>query len=245
MTLSYQPSAAGISWLSMCQNTVSTMEREQALLALSATTTDVQTTLTLTDSTQTLKELNDQAQGMEQSAWYSIGGAIGGMLTSLGTGIGTALTSPKNPTVAENEITVTEKNLNTGNESELENLGVQNNGAASVEGQNTSATTAETTTAKPAAEEKGSALQNYLSSHGSYLSSFVNSGIQAIGNTQQASYTEKQAQDKALEAVAQGIASVMNSMQGMTAAAISSCDTFFNNTEGNFTTIIQVSAVRG
>lgn len=245
MTFAYQPSAAGISWLSMCQNTVSTMEREQALLALSATTTDVQTTLTLTNSTQTLKELNDQAQGMEQSAWCSMGGAIGGMLTSLGTGIGTALNSPKTTTPAENDITVTEKNINPANESGIEMSEMRDNGAASLDAQNPSPTTASTAASKPAAEEKGSALQNYLSSHGSYLSSFVNSGGQAIGNIQQAAYTQKQAQDKALETIAEGIASVMSSMQGMLTSAISSCDTFFNNTEGNFTTIIQVSAVRG
>ena len=88
-------------------------------------------------------------------------------------------------------------------------------------------------------------INRYFTDHGSILSQTVSSGFSSSGQIAQAEYTRKQAVEKSIEVAAQGISQVMNQQQSMLSSTISSCDTFFNNTESTATTIIQVSAVRG
>ncbi len=248
MTLQYQPSAAGISWLTMCESLNSRMQMEQDLLDISATTTAIQANLTGVSSNQTLAELNDQASGLRQQANMQILGAALGIVTSVGTyGLGLGLLkSPAN--TSENTMGLKQQTEELG---DVELSTFKSNAepiSATVDAQpaSTSDAPAATTATKAASEEQTmSPHARMLLEHGTTIGGMIQSGINAGGQSLQAQATAKQAQDKALEVEAQGIASVMNSQQQMTAANINSCDTFFNNTEGNFTTIIQVSAVRG
>ena len=73
----------------------------------------------------------------------------------------------------------------------------------------------------------------------------MNSGIAAGGQIMQSNATLAQAKAKQIEALAQGLSSVMNAQGQMLSSAISGCDNSMNNTESTITTIIQVSAVRG
>ncbi len=247
MTLQYQPSAAGISWLTMCESLNSRMQMEQDLLDISATTTAIQANLTGVSSNQTLAELNDQASGLQQQAWMQISGAVLGIATSLGTyGLGLGLLK-NSANTSENTVGLKQQTEELG---DVELSPLKSNGEAiSAEVGGQLASTSEGTgapAAKAASEEQTmNPHARMLMEHGTTIGGMFQSGINAGGQVLQAQATAKQAQDKALEVEAQGIASVMNSQQQMTAANINSCDTFFNNTEGNFTTIIQVSAVRG
>ncbi len=249
MTLQYQPSAAGISWLTMCENLSNRMQMEQEFLAISATTTGIQAELTTLSSTQTLAELNDQANGLQQQANMQIAGAAVGIVTSLGTfSLGLGLSKNSSTNTNESSVTVEQKQnapvasppLNQDGTPISATVDVQPSPNPDVKGTGTPAAT------NAASQEQTMSLHaKMLLEHGTTIGGMLQSGMNAGGQSLQAQATAKQAQDKALEVEAQGIASVMNSQQQMTAANINSCDTFYNNAEGNFTTVIQVSAVRG
>lgn len=249
MTLQYQPSAAGISWLTMCENLSNRMQMEQEFLAISATTTGIQAELTTLSSTQTLAELNDQANGLQQQANMQIAGAAVGIVTSLGTfSLGLGLSKNSSTNTSEETVGLQQQSApKPQNLLEPESESFTNPQSAEVVAQSTSTSEGTGTTAtKAASEEQTMSLHaKMLLEHGTTIGGMLQSGMNAGGQSLQAQATAKQAQDKALEVEAQGIASVMNSQQQMTAANINSCDTFYNNAEGNFTTVIQVSAVRG
>lgn len=263
MTFTYAPSAAGISWIDLSETINQRMEMQEKLLELSKNTTAIQCNLTSETSDQTMNELMAQAQGIEDAANASIGGAAAGIFVSVGS-LGLALkTMPTSESqTLTNDVGVAEKPVLPGsNTTEMEDLTPPNPtpGSVQLEAQNTasspaptSSTSTNTQSGAPSNNETGgrttavrAQMNKYFSEHGSVLAQTVNSGISASGQASQADETRKQAIAKSIEAAAQGIAAVMNQQQSMLSSSIGSTDTSFNNTEGTITTIIQVSAVRG
>lgn len=262
MTLTYQPSAAGISWLALTQSIDQRMQMEQDLLELSKNSTKVQCDMTSATSTQTFNELTYQASGLEAAANASMSGAIVGGVVSLGTLAGALGTMPRSPSqTITNDIGIegqTPKAITASNEIEMEEMSTSVPGKAVVSGTNTApqSTNAPASTntqaGAPSNSEAGgntspvrNQLNRYLTEHGTVLSQTFSQSINSAGQMTQADYTRKQAIAKSIEVAAQQIAQVMNQQQSMLSSSISSADTFANNTEGTFTTIIQVSAVRG
>ncbi len=263
MTFSFQPSAAALSWKSLCENMDNAMERAKALLMLSGKTTELQTSLTLTDSNQTLSDLTDQAQAARQEAYGKLAGAGAGIAVSFGTVAGTLknLVGTQG-TLANNSMKIegldvpkapaqplkTTSQDPSGIDFYPQHPGGNGAGRVDVDSKVPTAPAA----SKNATEENVSTAQarqqvwgKFWQEHGNNLGSFFNTGFQGGFGVQGAKWTEQQARDKALEAATAGINSVMGALQTMTAAAISSCGTAYDGTSGVFTTIIQVSAVRG
>lgn len=245
MTITYQPSAAGISWLVLSEVLSNREEMAEDLLKLSAENSKVQINLSEATADQTLKELSAAAEGQRQNAIFTLSGAGAGIGLSIGTFAGAIATRPQEETSSvKNSIELEEK-------SSLPPLSKIDDqlGEVELQGENkpapTSSTSKEPTEEKETKQPQASPLHRYLTDHGYLLANTTQTGIQSLGGLQQAKYTAIQAEEKSLEVIAQGIASVMNTQGGMLSSAVGSSDTFFNNTEGAITTIIQVSAIRG
>lgn len=262
MTFSYQPSAAGISWLSMSSAMDQRMQMEQDLLKINSEGTKVQCNMTQTSSEQTLNELNAQADGIQKSAIGTMTGAFAGMAVSVGSFIGAYKTMPTEESqTTTNKVTIEKVDEGTSvvgkPSSQLSSNVEPVEGTASINGQNGTSgnvqeTKSQTTPAKDTNNANGgkttpsrAAWNNFWTSNGRELSNLVSTVGSSSGSMLQADETRKQAIAKSIAVATQGIADVMKQQQGMLSSAIGSCDTSFNNTEGTFTTIIQVSAVRG
>ncbi len=270
MTFTYAPSAAGISWLALTQTIDQRMQMEQDLLKLSETSTNVQCNMTKASSEQTFQELTASAQGLENSAWANIGGAGAGIVMSGVSLAGALKTMPTSEAQTINQdvgIAAKPTNLLASNEvemTEMKPIAVppSTGGTVQVNSANTntppqnsnpsSSTPTNTQSGAPSNNETGgkttqgtATWHNFWTNHGNTLSTALTQTGSATGTMLQADATHKQAIAKSIEVAAQGIAQVMNQQQSMLSSSISGADTFFNNTEGTFTTIIQVSAVRG
>ncbi len=258
MTITYQPSAAGISWLTLSQTLASRAQMEKDLLALSSANSKVQISMTENSSDQTLKELKAAAEGQKQGAYFTLAGSVLGAVASGGTYFGVIKGMPQEETPTstvtssiklEDEAEVEEPT----NSLKLEEMETPEIGSAQVVGQNESSSQAPASPAKETAADakkentpssQQTTLSRYFTEHGSILSQFTNTSITSLGNIQQAKYTAIQAEEKSLEVIAQGLASVMGAQGGMLSSAIGSSDASFNNTESAITTITQVSAIR-
>ena len=256
MTFAYQPSAAGISWLTLCQTLDSRAIMEKELMKLSGTNSQVQIDMTKSTADSTLEDLTKQADGQAANAYFTMGAAAAGIATSVGTSIGSIMTMPTKPATGETTTSIgLTKNQSSENvSSELKNLNPPQ-GTAQIVAQNTTTATTETNTpsgnTNVAPADANQTLPprsgwNVLwTEHGSSLSQSLNAGIKAGGDIALSNYTLAQAKAKQMEALAGGIKTVMDAQGQMLSSAISGCDNSMNNTESTITTIIQVSAVRG
>ncbi|MGH2638998.1 MAG: hypothetical protein ACRDF4_06930 [Rhabdochlamydiaceae bacterium] len=249
MTFAYQPSAAGISWLTLAQTLDSRTEMEKDLLALSAENSEVQINMTQTSADQTFNELTAQANGQEQNAIFTMTGGAAGIVASVASLAGSIATRPvgENSTI-KSTVGVEQVEDKSSTLNAPKPLETQPSGSARVTAQNepSSASPAKATPAadKSSSNPRSTPLHEYLVNHGMLLSQSLSSAIKSFGDMQQAKYTMDQAAAKRLEVLAQGLSTVMNAQGQMLSSAVGSADTYFNNLESAFTTIIQVSAVR-
>ncbi len=254
MSIQYQPSAAGISWQAMSEALKNRAEMQKALYELSATNSTVQINLTKMSADQTEKELNDQANAQLASAIGQIAGAAAGIATS--GFIFARQNTLLNQSEALGKLTNTEVNVKEIDPILPENANavpLVGMGSANVEGELQPATTA-TSAPKPQVNEepKLDAEQQeiqrkvrFWENYGKLFGDAVTTIGTSVGGMANASYTKKQAENKALETMQGSIAGIMKSQNDMLSAALGSCDTNANNTEQTFSTIISVSAVRG
>ena len=259
MTIQYQASAAGISWMALCEALRGRAEMQQALLELSSTNTAVQLQMTKVSADDELKQGIDQANGM----WYAaLGQILGGGFSALSSiGMYKAQTylykKATGLTAGNEEIEMDAKKLSSPPASpRAEDVPLVQGGSASIEGQNEKAPV--NTVVKKEDSEKEDSESNltppqkalhrqarFFDTHGQTLAGAINSAFTSTGSFLNSKWVSQQAADKADQTLQTGLAGIMKAQNDMVSAAISSNDSYSNNTEQAITTIISVSAVRG
>jgi len=277
MTIQYQPGAAGISWLALCDTIKNRAEMQKELLELSAVNSKVQIDMTKLTADQSKNELDNQANGLFASG---IGGLVGAGLSGLSMGLTYAKQLPLDQQAKalnapieglENQINT----LNSAQDTQVSAREVEANApeqgepraipnvSAEIEGENPANAVAapeetnlsETTNVQKKelirkqsnlAREQAD-LQNAsraIVDRGHLIAQTLNTAASNAGTMGQASYKLNESKAKALEALAQGLASVMNNQYSMLNSSIDSASRLAADTEQVITTIISVSAVR-
>lgn len=251
MTIQYQASAAGISWMALCEALKGRAEMQQALLELSSTNTAVQLQMTKVSADDELNQLMDQANGQWYAALGQITGAVAGAASSIGMyARQTNLLgqSSKLSQGVENEIEMKELAPVAPRVEEVPLV----DGSASIEGNLETAPVKAQPVKQDDSEPKLTPAQQELQrkarfydTHGQTLAGAVNSVFTSAGSFLNSKWISQQAAHKADETLQTGLAGIMKAQNDMVSAAISSNDSFSGNTEQAITTIINVSAVRG
>ena len=86
---------------------------------------------------------------------------------------------------------------------------------------------------------------DYWVQNSSQFSQIANQMSQGVGSLVQAKHITDQGQAQAAQALAQGLSAVFNNQNSMLSSALSSCDSYMQNTNGTISALIQTSAARG
>ena len=251
MTIQYQASAAGISWMALCEALRGRAEMQQALLELSSTNTAVQLQMTKVSADDELNQLMDQANGQMWAAIGQITGAVAGAASSIGMYARQTNLLSKADALGKGVDTDIEMKELAPVAPHLDDVPLVG-GSANVEGSLEAAPVKAQSVKKEDSEPKLTPAQQELQrsarfydTHGQTLSNAATSLFNSAGAFANSTFISQQAARKADETLQTGLAGIMKAQNDMVSAAISSNDSYSSNTEQAITTIINVSAVRG
>ena len=270
MTINYAPSAAGLSWLTLCKAIGSRAQMEGALFDIFANDVTLSIKQAQTQSKATKEAAVQESNGYWRQGLMLMAGAV---VEGICAGIGYR-GSDKLSKEAEN-IKAMETNTTALREIDpklatagktVPSAGLADEklsptaGTATLIGKNSTDTASQTKTLDPAEENKvptltkeqkkkqknlqnaASQFSNNANRVGQVLNQVVGNGV---GGTLQSYTTLYRGEQNARQAIAQGLASALNNETSQMASALSSCDSYMQGTNQTLQTIISVSAVRG
>ncbi len=267
MTIKYEPSAAGLSWLALSQALNSRAQMEQNVFSLYASNTDMMLTETKCQADNAQIELTNQAKSQSLGGWLAMGGSTAGLaMTGLSCGMEVfnqnKAVAAGNITSSKMDLTETDEvaqpanpNGNDGAAVNAQNGPLQVDDGAEVQGQANSAELEEEEETENSKKKKADkqtpeqkqVLRNadWWSQNSNTFSSIANQFLgQGVAGVAQAPYTTNQADAKRVETTAQGLSAVFNSQGGLMTTVLQSCDSYMQGTNGTISTITQVSAIR-
>ncbi len=258
MTFTYQTSAAGISWLALAAALDSQAQRQKDLLNLYSNNCNVAIQETQVNANAAFDELSHEAQGEQAQGIAGLCGVAAGSITAIGS-YGMEMSHLKaaqeieSPT--KNSIGVSQKNTpSTTEDIELEEVSTSakvnvepSNSENSKSGNtpnNTQGDTSKTNKTNPEADMRRNKAM-WWQQQASNFTGFSNQIGTSSGNIADAQFKAEAAKAKRDEALAAGIAQVMNAQGQVLTSGTDGTNTQMNNTENTISTIIQISAIRG